>query len=137
MSDSLLKSLSIIESMLVDLSDEHHAALMDNPELQTAVHVAHKALFNARIKAARDSGLEKPLPSIRLTNQEAWFLRNLSTRKEGIPATLMRAQHDRLISEKLVLVVQGRCLITNEGLSLLSALNKKSPTKEIVRIPAV
>lgn len=137
MSDSILKSLAIIESMLIDLRDEHEDSLLDNPELQTAVHVAHKALFNARIKAARDAHVEKPLPPIRLTNQEAWFLRNLSTRKEGIPAALMRAQHDRLISEKLVLVVQGRCLITNEGMALVSTLNQKSPTKEIVRIPAI
>lgn len=134
MSNALMESIAVIELMLQDIQNEHAESLIETPEVATGIQMAYKQIFNTRLKlvqllerAAEPVAKEDRtsfLRSIRLTNIEKWVLRSLGDREDGMPAQMIRAEHDRLIANALIQEDSGRYFITDDGRALLSLLVK-------------
>jgi hypothetical protein len=128
MNHSLLAALAVIESMMIDAKDEYAADLAENPELATALEMAHRQLHNGRVRFTQDypatvREVEESAP-IRLTDIEKWVLRSLSMKPQGVSGKMLRAQHDRLISNKLIEEQGEVFVITAKGLNHLNQLIK-------------
>ncbi len=128
MNHSLLAALAVIESMMIDAQQEHATDLAENPELATALEMAHRQLHNGRVRFAHAHPVAASKSdedsNIRLTNMEKWVLRNLSIKPQGVSSKMLRAEHDRLISNELIEAKGDAFVITAKGLVHLERLIK-------------
>lgn len=135
MSMTLKAALAVIESMLADVQVDHADELFDHPELSTSLQMAYRQVNGARIKYSHAIEQGKmPAPAItftpvRLTSMEKWVLRALAGKPEGIQAKMLRAEHDRLISNQLIAEENGSFYITESGVEQLAFLIKLPGSK--------
>lgn len=134
MNHSLLAALAVIESMMIDAKEEYAADLAENPELATSLEMAHRQLHNGRVRFAQEYPAMVSEPSaeapVRLTSMEKWVLRNLSIKPQGISAKMLRAEHDRLISNQLIEEQGDMFVITAKGRVHLEQLIKLPGMKD-------
>ena len=134
MNHSLLAALAVIESMMMDAKEEYAADLAENPELATCLEMAHRQIHNGRVRFAQEYP-PAPVTSskealVRLTSMEKWVLRNLSIKPQGISAKMLRAEHDRLISNQLIEEQGEMFVITAKGRIHLEQLIKLPGMKD-------
>jgi hypothetical protein len=135
MNMTLKAALAVIESMLADVQVDHADELFDHHELSTSLQMAYRQVSAARIKYSQviEQG-KMPAPvitfaPIRLTSMEKWVLRSISGKPEGIHAKMLRAEHDRLISNQLIAEENGSFFITQAGVEQLEHLIKLPGSK--------
>lgn len=135
MNMTLKAALAVIESMLADVQADHAEELFDHPELSTSLQMAYRQVNGARIKygqAIEQGKMPAPVITfapIRLTSMEKWVLRSISGKPEGINAKMLRAEHDRLISNQLIAEENGSFFITEAGVQQLEFLIKLPGSK--------
>lgn len=126
MHTTLRESLAIIEDMLADLQEQHRDELSDYVDLGLSVQMAHRHLFNARLnphnRIESNEAVAAPVICAPLTHMDKWILRNLSNKPKGMPTSMLRAEHDRLVSEQLVEIEGEHCKITSKGIEVIAMM---------------